>query len=64
MSGLYMLADALLGAVAAKLERDVLLAKVRDMELKGSTPEQITVALRQMRDDAIRAAQDEINRSI
>ena len=63
MSGLYMLADALLGAVAAKIERDVLLGRVREMELKGSTPDQITEELRKMRDTAINAAQDEINRS-
>ena len=63
MSGLYMLADALLGAVAAKIERDVLLGKVRELELRGASAGQITDELRKMRDQSIQAAQDEINRS-
>ena len=61
MSGLYLLADALLGALAAKLERDVLLAKVRELEASGASPEAITDELRKMRDAAIAAAQTEIN---
>ena len=62
-AGLYMLADALLGALAAKIERDVLLAKVKEMEAKGASPETMTAELRKMLDEAIKAAQDEINRS-
>ena len=62
-AGLYMLADALLGALAAKIERDVLLAKVKELEVSGASPERITEELRKMRDSAIAAAQDEINRS-
>ena len=60
-AGLYMLADALLGALAAKLERDVLLSKVRDLEASGASPEAITDELRKMRDAAIQAAQKEID---
>lgn len=63
MSGLYMLADALLGAVAAKIERDVLLARVREMESKGLGVGQIIEEIRKMRDEAIQKAQDEINRA-
>ena len=62
-AGLYMLADALLGALAAKIERDVLLAKVKELEVSGASPETITTELRIMRDQAIFKAQDEINRS-
>jgi hypothetical protein len=64
MSGLYMLADALLGALAAKLERDVLLSKVKELETSGASPEAITDELRKMRDAAISAAQTEINSQI
>lgn len=60
MSGMYMLADALLGALAAKLERDVILAKIQDLEAKGATPEQLTDELRKMRDEAITKAQLDI----
>ena len=63
MSGLYMLADALLGALSAKLERDVLLAKVRELEGKGATVDQITVAIRQMETEALQKAQQEIDRA-
>ena len=59
--GLYMLADALLGALAAKIERDVLLAKVRELEAKGLSAEQLTEELRKMRDEAINKAQADIN---
>ena len=61
MSGLYLLADALLGGLAAKLERDVLLSKVRELESSGASPEAITDELRKMRDAAIQAAQKEID---
>ena len=61
-AGVYMLADALLGALAAKIERDVLLATVKQMEAKGASPEQITDELKRMRDNAIQLAQEEINR--
>ncbi len=64
MSGIYLLADALLSALAAKLERDVILAKVRELEAGGATLDEVTHALRKMRDEAIQKAQDEINRSI
>ena len=61
MSGAaYMLLDAGFAALAAKFERDVLLAKVREMEARGSSQDQITLELRNM---AITAAQDAINRS-
>ena len=36
-AGLYMLADALLTALSAKLERDVVLARVKDLESAGAT---------------------------
>lgn len=58
MSGLYLLADALISGLEAKLERDAILAKVRDMEAKGASLEQITTSLRQMRDDAIKQAEE------
>ena len=60
-AGLYQLADVLLGALAAKIERDILLAKVQELEAKGATPEQLTDELRKMRDEAIAKAQAEIN---
>lgn len=63
MSGLYLLADALLSALAVKLERDVVLAKVKEVESAGGTPADIARAIRKMVDEAAKEAQDEINRS-
>ena len=62
-AGIYLLLDAAFSALSMKLERDIILAKVRELELQGATPEQITQALRGMRDEAILKAQDEINRA-
>lgn len=62
-AGLYLLLDAAFGALAAKVERDALLAKVKELEVSGASPEKITEELRKMRDTAIAAAQDEINRA-
>lgn len=62
-AGMYLLLDAAFGALAAKVERDVLLAKVKELELSGASPETITTELRIMRDQAIFKAQEEINRS-
>ena len=62
-AGIYLLLDAAFSALSMKLERDVILAKVRELELQGATPEQITQALRGMRDEAISKAQEEINRA-
>lgn len=62
-AGLYTLVDLAISAYIAKVERDAILAQVRQMEVNGSTAEQITQALRGMRDEAILKAQDEINRA-
>lgn len=63
MSGIYLLADALLGALSAKIERDVILAKIREKEAAGATPEEIVTELHKMRDEAIQKAQETINRA-
>ena len=62
-AGLYMLADALLTALSAKLERDVVLARVKDLESAGATPADIARAIRKMVDEAEKQSQDEINRT-
>ena len=62
-AGLYMLADALLSALAVKLERDVVLARVKELESAGATPADIARAIRKMVDEAEKESQDAINRS-
>jgi hypothetical protein len=58
-----MLVDVAFAALELKIERDVILAKIRERQAAGDSLEQITDFLRGMRDGAILKAQDEINRA-
>ena len=60
--GIYLVVDAALSLLAAKFERDAIIARVREKEAAGATPEEITADLKAMRDEAIAKAQDAINR--
>ena len=62
-AGMYLVLDAAFSALSAKFERDAILAKVKEQELKGATPEQIVASLKAMRDEAIAAAQAAIDKS-
>ena len=62
-AGIYMVLDAAFSALSAKFERDAILAKVKEAEANGATPEQIVASLKAMRDEAIAAAQDVIDKS-
>lgn len=61
--GMAMLINAAFEAVAVGLTRESVIAKAQELEAKGATPEQIAVALRDMRDQAIAEAQEKINRA-
>jgi hypothetical protein len=61
--GIYLVVDAALSLLAAKFERDAIIARVREKEAAGATPEEITADLKAMRDEAIAKAQDAINRA-
>jgi len=56
-------ADALISAVVGKLERDVIIAKVQELESSGANLDDISKAIRKMRDEAIDAAQGEIDQA-
>jgi len=56
-------ADALISAVVGKLERDVIIAKVQELESSGANLDDISKAIRKMRDEAIDAAQGEIDKA-
>lgn len=62
-AGIAMLVDVAFAALELKIERDVILAKIRERQAAGDSLEQITDFLRGMRDGAILKAQDEINRA-
>ena len=61
--GIAALVDVAFSALELKLERDVILSKIRERQAAGDDLEQITNFLRGMRDKAILDAQDAINRS-
>lgn len=63
MTGIYAVVDAAFSALAAKFERDAILAKIKDEESKGATAEQIAESITRMRDEAITNAQDAINKA-
>jgi flagellar basal body P-ring protein FlgI len=54
----WLVAEAILNLVAIKFERDLILAKVRELQDAGATPEQLVAALKAMRDEAIQNADD------
>jgi len=58
-----VLIGAALDAVSAKLERDAVIAKVREMQAQGATPEQIADALRTMAVASETDAQAAINKA-
>jgi hypothetical protein len=62
-AGIYLVVDAAFSLLSAKFERDAILARVKEREAQGATPEQIVADLRTMRDEAIAKAQDTINRA-
>lgn len=51
---MWKLADMLLNAVAVGLERQAVLDKVKAMELEGKSADQITEAIKGMRDEALK----------
>lgn len=60
-AGLAKFLDVVFTAVSVGLEREAIVAKVREMEAQGATPGQITEAIAKMRDEAIAAAQNAID---
>lgn len=61
--GVYLLLDVALSALSAKLERDVILAKIRERQAQGASLEQISAEIKAMRDEAIAKAQADLNAS-
>lgn len=60
---IFKLVDTALNLVAIGLERDAIVSKVKEMEESGASPEQVSQALKEMRDLAILKAQDAIDRA-
>jgi len=60
---LAVFADALISAVVGKLERDVIVAKVKELESKGADLAQIRKAIAAMTDEEIAKAQAEIDKA-
>jgi len=60
---LAVFADALISAVVGKLERDVIVAKVKELESKGADLAQISKAIAAMTDEEIAKAQAEIDKA-
>lgn len=54
----YKVLDYAFSAVAAGIERQIVLDTVQKMEMEGKTRREISAVLRQMRDDAIREAKN------
>jgi len=60
---LAVFADALISAVVGKLERDVIVARVKEMESKGADLAQISKAIAAMADEEIAKAQAAIDKA-
>lgn len=52
---IYRLLDLGFNLLSLGLEREGVIAKVRELETSGATPAEVDAALRKMRDDAIAA---------
>ena len=57
-AGIAILVDAAFSLLEAKLERDIILAKIREREVAGDSMEQITAFIRDLRDEAIKQAEE------
>lgn len=58
---LFKLVDMALSLVQIGLEREVVLTRIQELEKAGRTAEEITEAIKVMRDEAIARAQSSIN---